>query len=150
MDRIAVWMPLLVGSGAIAFTIVIHGAALGTNLRFVRYERALGHVGAGYWVDLRIIATTVMLALMAHLTEIGVWAVLLVVIGEFQELGVAFYHSAMNYTSLGYGDIIMSPAWKLLGPFEAINGLLMFGVSTAMIVAVIQRVIEVRFPDIRG
>jgi hypothetical protein len=56
----------------------------------------------------------------------------------------------MNYTSLGYGDIVMSPAWKVLGPIEATNGLLMFGVSTAMIVAVIQRVIERRFPDLRA
>jgi len=73
---------------------------------------------------------------------------LLVLIGEFQELGVAFYHSAMNYTSLGYGDIVMTPAWKMLGPFEATNGLLMF-VSTAMIFTVIQRLVAARFPDLR-
>ena len=87
-------------------------------------------------------------ALMAHLIEIGVWAVLLVLTGEFQELGIAFYHSAGNYTSLGYGDIVMSLAWRMLGPIEATNGLLMFGVSTAMIFAVIRRLIEMRFPDL--
>jgi hypothetical protein len=149
MDRVAVWIPLIVGSGAIACTIVIHGAALSANLRFVRHELAFGHLGAGYWIDLRIVGTAVMLALIAHLIEIAVWAVLLLLIGEFRELGVAFYHSAMNYTSLGYGDIVMSPAWRMLGPFEATNGLLMFGVSTAMIFAVIQRLIERRFPDLR-
>jgi hypothetical protein len=53
----------------------------------------------------------------------------------------------MNYTSLGYGDIVMSPSWRLLGPLEAANGLLMFGISTAMIFAVIQRLVQPRFED---
>lgn len=51
--------------------------------------------------------------------------------------------------SLGYGDLIMSPSWKLLGPLETANGLLLFGVSTAMIFAVIQRLVEVRFVDLK-
>jgi len=106
-------------------------------------------MGVNFWLDLRIVATAVLLALVAHLIEIGVWAVLLVRIGEFQGLGIAFYHSAMNYTSLGYGDIIMTPAWRLLGPLETTNGMLMFGVSTAVIFTVTHRLIETRFPDLR-
>ena len=149
MDRVAVLIPLIVGSSAIACTIVIHGAALVTNLQFVRHERRVGHMGVNFWLDLRIVATAVLLALVAHLIEIGVWAVLLVRIGEFQGLGIAFYHSAMNYTSLGYGDIIMTPAWRLLGPLETTNGMLMFGVSTAVIFTVTHRLIETRFPDLR-
>jgi len=69
--------------------------------------------------------------------------------GEFSEFGTAYYHSAVNYTTLGYGDIVMSPAWRLLGPVEAANGMLMFGVSTAMIFAVIQRLIGARFADLK-
>jgi len=56
----------------------------------------------------------------------------------------------MNYTTLGYGDIVMSPATRMLGPIEAIDGLLMFGVSTAMIFEVILRLIYTRFPDLRS
>jgi len=43
----------------------------------------------------------------------------------------------------------MSPSWRLLGPLEAANGMLMFGVTTAMIFAVIQRLIEARFVDLK-
>jgi Ion channel len=63
------------------------------------------------------------------------------------DFGAAFYHSAENYTTLGYGDVVMSASWRLLGPFEAADGMLMFGVSTAMIFAVIQRLVEIRLPD---
>jgi hypothetical protein len=148
MDRIATLIPLIVGSIVIAGTIVIHGVVLDTTLRFLRHARTLGHVGAGFWIDVRIVARVVMLALVAHLSEIGLWAVLFVLLGEFEALGVAFYHSAVNYTTLGYGDIVMSPAWKILGPIEATNGLLMFGVSTAMLFAVIERMVQIRFSDL--
>jgi hypothetical protein len=55
----------------------------------------------------------------------------------------------VNYSTLGYGDVIMAPSWKLLGPLEAADGSLMFGVSTAMIFAVILRLIQTRFADLR-
>jgi Ion channel len=150
MDRIAIWMPLLASSGVIACTILIHGAALVANVYFVRRERTLGRLGVGFWGDLGIVAVAVTLMLAAHGVEMALWAGLLVWLGEFQTFDIAFYHSVMNYTTLGYGDIIMSPAWKMLGPIEATNGLLMFGVSTAVIFTVVQRLVWTRFPDLRA
>lgn len=44
-------------------------------------------------------------------------------------------------------DIVLPPQWKLLGPFEAVSGMLMFGLTTAFIFAVIQRLIHARFDD---
>jgi Ion channel len=71
------------------------------------------------------------------------------VCGESPAFGTAYYHSAVNYTTLGYGDVIMTPSWRFLGPLEAANGMLLFGVSTAIIIAVIHHVILIRFPDLR-
>ena len=90
-----------------------------------------------------------MIAFAAHLIEIAVWAGLFVICGEFTAFGAAFDHSAVNYTTLGYGDVVMTPSWRLLGPLEAADGMLMFGVTTAMIFAVIQRLIRARLPDLR-
>ena len=55
---------------------------------------------------------------MAHLIEIAIWAVLFLVCGEFFNFGTAYYHSAVNYTTLGYGDVIMTPSWRMLGPLR--------------------------------
>ena len=82
--------------------------------------------------------------------EVALWAVLFIICGEFPDFGTAFYHSAVNYTSLGYGDVIMTPSWRLLGPLETANGVLLFGVTTAMIIAVLQRLIESRFADLKN
>ena len=75
--------------------------------------------------------------------------VLPVICREFSDFGTAFYHSAVNYTSLGYGDVVMTPAWRLLGPLEAANGVLLFGVTTAIIFAVLQRLVEAKFVDLK-
>ena len=85
-----------------------------------------------------------------HLIDIAIWAVLFLVCGEFSNFGTAYYHSAVNYTTLGYGDLIMTPSWRMLGPLEAANGMLTFGVSTAIIFTVMQRLIQARFADLRA
>ena len=97
----------------------------------------------------RFFARVVFYASLGHLVEIGFWALLFMICREFRDFGTAFYHSAVNYTSLGYGDLIMSPSWRLLGPLETANGALLFGVSTAMIFAVILWLIQIRFKDLK-
>jgi hypothetical protein len=121
----------------------------GSGALDVRHERRLGHAGAHFWNDVAIVAVTISFAFAAHLIEIALWALLFMMCGEFSAFGNAFDHSAVNYTSLGYGDVLMTPSWRFLGPLEAANGLLMFGVSTAMIFAVIQRLLLTRFVDLR-
>jgi len=146
---IAMWLPLLVGVGVTIATIFVHTMAVNSIIFFVRRERRLGRVGPHFLPNILLVATAILIALTAHLIEIGVWALVLELCGEFVAGSVAFYHSAMNYTSLGYGDIVMSPRWKLLGPLEAADGLLMFGLSTAMVFAIIQRLLLLRFTDLR-
>jgi hypothetical protein len=146
---VRILIPLAVGSIAVLCTIFIHALALGGTVSFFRHERRLGRTGTGFWINLAIAGQVISFAFLAHLVEIALWAGLFIVCGEFQEFGTAYYHSAVNYTTLGYGDFIMSPSWKLLGPLEAADGALMFGVSTAMIFAVTQRLIVAQFADLK-
>ena len=147
--QVAILVPLAVGACAVLCTIFIHALAVGATVNFIRHEKRLGREGAGFWIDLTIVVLTISFVFLAHLVEIALWAVLFLMCGEFQNFGFAFYHSAVNYTTLGYGDVIMSSSWKLLGPLEAANGALMFGLSTAIIFAVIVRLVQAKFEDLR-
>lgn len=81
-----------------------------------------------------VVLTSVMVLLvLGNLLQAGLWALLFMVLDEFQTFEVAFYFSLVNFATLGYGDIVMSDQWRLLGPIQAINGVLMIGVSTATI-----------------
>jgi hypothetical protein len=147
VPHVAILLPLVIALAMTFCTIIIHALALIMIVHFVRRERRLGHAGVKFWRDITIVAGAALLALTAHLVEITAWAVLFVLCGEFPDLARAFYHSAVNYTSLGYGDVVMSASWRLLGPLETADGMLMFGISTGLIFAVIQRLLETRFRD---
>lgn len=149
-DGVDVLLPLAVGTAMTLVTIFIHGLALTTIVHFVRRERRLGYAGVHFWKDLTIVAAATSVALAAHLIEMAAWALVFVRCGEFRDFAAAFYSSAENYTTLGYGDVVMSARWRLLGPLESADGMLMFGVTTAMIFSVIQRLVWTRFGEPRG
>jgi hypothetical protein len=149
MPHIATLLSLAVGASAVVCTILLHALAVSATVHFVRHVRTRGHTGTSVWINMAIVVLVVSFAFVAHLLAIAVWAVVLLLCGKFLAFGTAYYHSAVNYTTLGYGDMIMTPSWRLLGPLEATNGALMFGVSTAIIFTVMQRLIEARFVDLR-
>ena len=149
MHQIPILLPLVVGTGAMLCTIMIHAMPVQGTIWFVRRERKIGHAERGFWTDARIVVPVILLAMLAHLIEIALWAIVFLLCGEFADFGTAYYHSAVNFTTLGYGDVLMSPHWRMLGPLEAGNGMLMFGVSTAQVFAVILRLAQTRFADLR-
>jgi hypothetical protein len=146
----AIWTPMAVSAGPLLATIVIHALAVVATVTFVRRQVRLGRAGSSFWADVTIVAVAISFLLVAHLVEIGAWAVVFGLCGEFSTLASAYNHSAVNYTTLGYGDVIMTPSWRLLGSLEAANGMLMFGVSTAIIFTIAQRLIYERFSDLRS
>lgn len=85
--------------------------------------------------QISLLALVMFLALFGNFLQIATWAGVFLLLGEFADFPGALYHSAVNFSTLGYGDIVMSERWRLLGALEAANGILMFGVSTAMMTA---------------
>ena len=85
-------------------------------------------------------AVTVLMA--AHLLEIAVWAIVYVLLDVVPQRGQAFYFAFVNYTTLGYGDVLPAEYWRLLGPMTAMNGVLLFGWSTAVIYDVLRTVAQ--------
>jgi hypothetical protein len=79
---------------------------------------------------------------VATILEVWAWAALYLLIDAAQSIEEAAYFSTVTFTTLGYGDITLDEQWRLLSSFEGANGLLMFGWSTALIFAAVQRVYE--------
>lgn len=136
--------PLLVGVASALGSIIIQGLVVRAIIGAVRRDMKRGRLAVRFFTDFAFIAAATILALVGHLAEIGIWALVFEFCGEFSDFATAFYHSAVNFTTLGYGDVVMSAQWKLLGPLEAADGMLMFGVTTALIFAVIQRLVQTR------
>jgi len=95
-----------------------------------------GRMSPSAGTDISVLCVVLLLLFTGHELQFASWAVLFVWLGEFSDFETAFYHSVVNFTSLGYGDIVMSEKWRLLGALEAANGILMFGLSSGGFLAV--------------
>jgi hypothetical protein len=87
--QFAILFPLAVGAGAVVCTIFVHALAVVATVNLFRHERKRGRAGAGALIDLAILTLVISFAFVAHLIEIALWAALLVLCGEFQELSIA-------------------------------------------------------------
>ena len=83
-----------------------------------------------------IAAVTVLM--IAHLAEVLVWSLIYAIFGVAPEGADIVYFAFVNYTTLGYGDVTPVERWHLLGPMTAMNGVLLFGWSTAVIFEVLR------------
>jgi hypothetical protein len=144
--HIAIFIPVLVGFAATVATIVIHGVVLHAIVMSLRRDLKRGLLGARIWVNMSFVMAAALLALVGHLAEIVLWALALNATGAVADIGSAIYSSAGSYTTSG-SDVPLPPQWRLLGPFEAVDGMLMFGLSTAFIFAVVNRLIHARYDD---
>ena len=91
--------------------------------------------------SLRLIAVmiaTVSVLMAAHIAEVVVWAFAYMMVGAAPPGTDFIYFAFVNYTTLGYGDVTPIERWQLLGPMTAMNGVLLFGWSTAVIFAVLR------------
>jgi len=101
--------------------------------------------GSGLIAHTQPLLMAMVILILGNLLQIVIWGVLFVLLGEFDELYEAIYHSAVNFSSLGYGDVVMSQRWKLLGPLEAGNGVLMFAMTSAALMSMLQQLIKSEF-----
>ena len=148
-DRVAILLPLGIAVSITFCTVIIQALAMMPMTYFVRYELRLGRAGVRFWKDVAIVAGATLVALAAHLVAIATWAMVFILCGEFSQFAEAVYHSGLNYTTLGDSAVI-SPSWKLLVPLVGANGMLMFGVSTAMLFALVQRLTQTRLSEPSG
>jgi hypothetical protein len=80
-----------------------------------------------------------LIILTLHVLETALWAEFYIWRGCFPDRETAYYFSLMTYTTVGYGDVVLPRAWRLLGVLEAMTGVLLFGWSTAMLLALTSR-----------
>jgi len=137
------FLPLILGGLTVVLSMGIQIAAVVLMIRYVISMIADRHRHTNsFSFDALVLISVLLMLFVGHLAQIAIWAMLFVQLGEFGSYQAAFYHSAVNFTSLGYGDIVMSESWRLLGALEAANGVLMFGLSAGTIFAVMARLFD--------
>ena len=130
---------MILGSIMIILTTVIQGVFTITGIEMLR-RRVTRKVARSDFKSTLWLSYFVLWLFLATILEVWVWAVLYRLIGAVSSAEEALYFSTTTFTTLGFGDLTLDEQWRLLSSFEGANGLLMFGWSTAMIFAAVQKV----------
>jgi hypothetical protein len=131
---------ILVGTAVSVCNIAIHALVMAAVIWASRTAGAMMTSRQSLRMIAVMIATASLL-MAAHLTEVFVWALAYAVTGAAPAGSALIYFAFVNYTTLGYGDVTPVARWNLLGPMTAMNGVLMFGWSTAVIFEVLRKVL---------
>jgi Ion channel len=128
---------LLVGGAVSLVNIAVHSFAM-AGVIFVFKRRQAVQDSLRFQVHLVLLMIAVVLVLnVAHLVEVAIWALLYSLLGVAPWHVSPFYFALVNFTTLGYGDVLPVARWEMLGPLTAMNGILLLGWSTAAIFAVL-------------
>lgn len=135
---------LIVAFAVAAVCLVLHVACIvlvGEWLVMQRARRAetMGTVG---YMTLLIIVFSVLTFL--HMVETGIWAGLYYGRSLFQDFETALYFSITCYTTMGFGDVVLPRNWRMLGGIEGISGVLLCGLSTAFVFAIVNALFQMR------
>jgi hypothetical protein len=128
-----------VSLGNIAIHAVVMATVVGTARRALKWE----HDRPQAWLAAVMVATVGVL-LVAHVAEVAVWALAYAILRIAPPGADMLYFAFVNYTTLGYGDVVPVERWRLLGPMAAMNGVLAFGWSTAVIFEVLRQAMRSR------
>jgi hypothetical protein len=130
------WNNILIGLILIISTSFVHATTTKVVLSFIHQK----HKFRGSFLRIVYINSVVLITIFATIFESLIWSFTYLIIDAFKTFEEAFYFSLITYTTLGYGDVILSNADRLLGAFEAANGVIMLGWSTAIVVTAIQKI----------
>ena len=130
---------ILVGGAASLVNLIIHAMLLAALVWTVR-RLSMSDTFAPHLLQYTLVIVAVGTLLVAgHFTEVAVWAVTYDLVGAAPPGTHLVYPAFGNYTTLGYGDMSLSEPWRLLAPMTALNGIMLIGWSTALIIEILRR-----------
>ncbi|MEY8827607.1 ion channel [Sedimentitalea sp. XS_ASV28] len=135
------------GSAILGFCLLIHVGCLALC------EQALETISRRIRRRTPSMRITVMLVfalcvlIFALTIEVWIWSTIWIVFEIFPSWNEAVYFSLVTFTTVGYGDVVLGPEARILGSFAAVTGLLSFGLSTAFLIAVTNRLLAIEHLD---
>jgi hypothetical protein len=132
---------LSVGGGVSVVNIAIHALVMVIVVRVARIRAARTRSHSSLLL-MAVMIPTVLLLMLMHALEVAVWALAYSMLDAAGPNADLMYFAFVNYTTLGYGDVLPVDRWRLLGPITAMNGVLLFGWSTAVIFEVLRRTLR--------
>ena len=143
-ETLAMMNPISVAAMIVSVCLLLHVAGILLMAEWLLRHREYLEHRAG-WMRHAILLILVFSGIMClHIIETNLWAAFYYGQGLFNDFETSLYFSLTSYTTIGYGDVLLPQKWRLLGPIEGISGVLLCGISTAFIFAVISAMLQMQ------
>ena len=143
------FIQLFIGTFMIGGTVVLHALALDLIIKNIRkIESTALRIEHNAWKPFSL-AAIVLAVFMAHVVEIWIWATLYFFVKALPDFETALYFSTTAFTTVGFGNVMPTHEWQLLGAIEGANGFMLFGWSTAFTFEVLSQLYRREGENIR-
>jgi len=130
---------IAIGAILILLTTAVHAGGMSLSLRSISSRSTTAGSGL-HQSRVFSVGRVVLIMYLIAIIEVLSWAAAYLAFDMIEGFEKAVYFSAVTFTTLGYGDVVLDGSSRLLSSLEAINGIIMFGWSTAIVIAAVQRV----------
>jgi len=128
----------------VAVCVVIHTAGLVIFFDWLLKQRAMIEQHSSMLSYALLLILVFAVTILLHLADTAIWAAFYYSRHLFADFETSFYFSVGSYTTIGYGDVVLPQRWRLLGGIEGVSGVLLCGLSTAFIFAVVNALFQIR------
>ncbi len=138
---------LLIAAGMLGVTTVVHAWITVVQLELFHHQQLAAWCRRNSLLRLLLLVAMVLLIALALLVEILLWALVYWRLGLFADLNASAYFSGSTFTTVGFSDLALPVCWRVLGVSQALNGVLMAGWSTALLVALVQLAMKLHLAE---
>ena len=135
---------LILASALVALCVIIHITGMASLTTLLLRRRSHIQKNPRLLKSSLLLIVTFGIIILLHLAETIIWAGFYYSRNLFQSFETSLYFSLKTYTTVGYGDILLPERWRLLGGIEGLSGVLLCGVSTAFIFAILNALFQIR------
>ena len=135
---------LILAFAIVAVCVVIHITGMASLMGYLLRRREKLQQKLTLFSTSRILILVFAIVILLHLLETSIWAGFYYSRNLFADFETSLYFSLKTYTTIGYGDILLPKGWRLLGGVEGLSGVLLCGVSTAFIFAILNALFQIR------
>jgi hypothetical protein len=135
-----VLLKIAIGALLMVMTTAIHTIGMMMALQLIKRQEGAQKSRWLRKTNIHLVSVIVLMMFFVSLAEVLIWACTYLALRASEGLEQAVYFSMVTFTTLGYGDVLLDERWRLLASFEAANGIIMFGWTTAIVIAAVQRI----------
>lgn len=134
------FIQFFIGALILLISVIIHAICFDLIIKKIRSVEKWSILKGSIFKKAVIIALVILMVSGVLIVDVWIWGLTYLGLGAIETLEASLYFSTSTFTTVGFGDLVLGQDWRLLSSVESLNGMLLFGWSTAFIFEVVSKI----------